>query len=233
MQQKPLVLIVDDSYTIRHLIETVLADNGFVAVSVDSAEAALKRLQTLKPAVVLLDIQLPGIDGLECCRRIRANPQTKDTPIIFLSVHSSDVYKITALESGADDFLSKPFSYGELIARIKAILRRVQRSDAPAKPAAVLSDKLMTLDLEKFTAVVEGRPVKLTLKEFNLLAAFLKAKGSVVNRETLSTQVWEQEKLTTSRTIDVHIARLRKKLGKNARLIQTVGKIGYRYAPES
>jgi DNA-binding response OmpR family regulator len=233
MQQKPIVLIVDDSYTIRHLIETVLTDNGFVAVSVDSAEAALKRLQNLKPAMILLDIQLPGIDGLECCRRIRGNSQIQDVPIIFLSVHSSDVYKITALESGADDFLSKPFSYGELIARIKAILRRIQRIDTPAKSSKVLSDKLLSLDLEKFSATVEGKPVKFTLKEFNMLAVFMRSKGMVINRETLSTQVWEQEKLTTSRTIDVHIARLRKKLGKNSKVIETVGKIGYRYNPDA
>ena len=112
------------------------------------------------------------------------------------------------------------------------VLRRTQKSNASAKTPTLVADKLISLDMEKYGATVDGKMVKLTLKEFNLIALFLKSKGMVINREMLSAQVWEQEKLTTSRTIDVHISRLRKKLGKFARVIQTVGKVGYRFSPE-
>jgi DNA-binding response OmpR family regulator len=169
------------------------------------------------------------MDGLECCKRIRSNPLTKTIPIILLSVHNSEVYKITALESGADDFVTKPFSHGELLARVKAILRRAGKGESPKSQG--IKDKLFTLDRTSRTIHLRKRKLPLSPKEFTILELFLRMPGQVVSRDLLAAQVWEQENLQTSRTIDVHLARLRKKLGRYQKVIQTVGKVGYRYEP--
>jgi DNA-binding response OmpR family regulator len=228
-KNQPTVLVIEDDADLRHLIETILSQNGFVTVGYDSAESALKRIPSLKPAIILLDIQLPGLNGLECCKQIRSMPETLKTPIIFLSVHASDAYKITGLESGADDFIAKPFSHGELLARIRAILRRTQEGQPLSEQ--ILKDAHFTLDPNHYTVLVDSKPVDLSPKEFSMLALFMKADGNVLSRDVISSQVWGQEHLDTSRTIDMHMARLRKKLGKKGKFIQTVGKIGYRYNP--
>lgn len=227
MEQKHTILIIEDEYNIRHLLELLLTENGFIATGFESAESALKKILSLKPALILLDIQLPGMNGFECCKSIRSDLQTKDIPIIFLSAHSSDAYKIAGLESGADDFIMKPFSNGELLARIKAVLRRVQKT----RPSTnhIVQDGPIALNLETHTATINKKKVKLAPKEFSMLTLFIQSKGEVLSRDALSTQAWECISLATSRTIDVHIARLRKKLGKFSKAIQTVGKVGYRY----
>ena len=170
------------------------------------------------------------MDGLECCRAIREDPHTKNIPLILVSVQASDINKVIGLESGADDFIAKPFNPNELIARIKAVLRRTESTQAPSKNR--VADMLFDIDLEAHTATFNKKKLKLTPKEFTLLASFVKSKGTVLTRDMMSAQIWERENLETSRTIDVHIGRLRKKLGKYAPLIQTVGKMGYRYLPE-
>jgi len=154
----------------------------------------------------------------------------KEIPIIFISVHSSEVYKIIGLESGADDFITKPFNHGELLARVKAVLRRSQK--LRTAPKLILKDDLFTLDLETRTAIFRNNKLKLTPKEFSLITLFMKSKGKVLTRDVLSSQVWGHENLSTSRTIDVHIARLRRRLGKYSKVIETVGKVGYRYNPK-
>jgi len=229
MGTKQTIVVVEDEVNIRDLIETILTDHGYVTVGFESAEAALKKIPSIKPNLILLDIQLTGMNGLECCKRIRMDPQMKDIPIIFLTVQTSDAYKITGLESGADDFITKPFSHGELLARVKAVLRRaVPKSQSGSKN--LLRDENFLLDLENRAVTIEKKAFKLTPKEFELLTLFIRFKGKVLNRDYLSTQVWERENLGTSRTIDAHIGRLRKKIGKHGDLIETVGKSGYRYA---
>ncbi|OGR96221.1 MAG: hypothetical protein A2902_03150 [Elusimicrobia bacterium RIFCSPLOWO2_01_FULL_64_13] len=231
MADKPTVLIIEDEPNIRSLIETVLSKNGYVTVGADSAESGLKKIPNLKPALILLDIQLPNMDGLECCRKIREDPRSKDIPLILVSVQSSDIHKIIGLESGADDFITKPFNPGELLARVNAVLRRSRQAEsAPVPPQ--LSDGFFVLDLDNHEAALKGRKLKLTPKEFTLLVFFLKSREKVISRDVMSTHIWERENLDTSRTIDVHIGRLRKKLGKYHWVIQTVGKVGYRYSPE-
>lgn len=230
-QHKQTILVIEDEVHIRDLVETILTDNGFVTTGCDSAEKALKKIPSIKPDLILLDIQLTGMNGLECCKRIRLDPQMKDIPIIFLTVQSSDAYKITGLESGGDDFITKPFSHGELLARVKAVLRRVHRPKVSLNKN-ILKDELITLDLENRITKIENKEYELTPKEFDLLALFLKSRGKVLSRDHLSTQVWERENTGTSRTIDTHIGRLRKKIGKFGLTIHTVGRIGYRYNPE-
>lgn len=231
MPQKQSVFVIEDDQDIRHLVENILSKNGYVVAGSESAELGLKRIPSFKPSLIILDFELPGMDGLECCKRVRANPAIKSIPIILLSVHSSEVYKITALESGADDFVTKPFSHGELLARVKAVLRRTGKGE-PGKSQAV-KDKLFELDRDKRTVFLKKRKLNLTPKEFSIMDLFLRAPGQVFSRDLLATQVWEQENLLTSRTIDVHLARLRKKLGRYGNVIQTVGKVGYRYEPMS
>ena len=231
MEDKKTVLIIEDELNIRDLIETFLSKNGFVTVGVESAELGLKKIATLKPSLILLDIQLPNMDGLEACRRIRQDPRAKNIPIILVSVQSSDVHKIIGLESGADDFVAKPFNPAELLARVNAVLRRSKSPDK--KTGSLLEDNLFTLDLENRTALLKKQKIELNPKEFTLLTLFMKQTGTVLTRDVISTQIWERENLETSRTIDVHIGRLRKKLGKYFTAIETVGKVGYRYNPQS
>src|SRR3989338_8659137 len=133
MENKPTIVVVEDEVNIRDLIETVLTENGYVSVGFETAEQALKKIPSIKPALIFLDIQLPGMNGLECCKKIRSDPQIKEIPIIFLTVQTSEAYKVTGLESGADDFITKPFSHGELLARAKAVLRRSHRPKTTLK----------------------------------------------------------------------------------------------------
>src|SRR3989338_5395625 len=227
MEDKKTILIIEDELNIRDLIETFLSKNGFVTVGVESAELGLKKIPTLKPSLILLDIQLPNMDGLEACRRIRQDPRAKSIPIILVSVQSSDIHRIIGLESGADDFVAKPFNPAELLARVNAVLRRTKPSSK--KQETMIYDGLFTLDMENSEARLKKNLLELTPKEFTLLTLFIKEKGNVLSRDVISTQIWERENLETSRTIDVHIGRLRKKLGKYASVIETVGKVGYRY----
>ncbi|OGR82902.1 MAG: hypothetical protein A2901_08825 [Elusimicrobia bacterium RIFCSPLOWO2_01_FULL_54_10] len=229
MEEKKTILIIEDELNIRDLIETFLSKNGFVTVGVESAEQGIKKIPTLKPSLILLDIQLPNMDGLEACRRIREDPRAKNIPIILVSVQSSDIHKIIGLESGADDFVAKPFNPAELLARVNAVLRRSK--PAGKKPGAILDDGIFALDMDSRRASIKKTPLKLTPKEFALLVLFVKEQGSVLTRDVISAQIWERENLESSRTIDVHVGRLRKKLGKYAELIETVGKVGYRYNP--
>ncbi len=230
MDEKKTILIIEDELNIRDLIETFLSKNGFVTVGVESAELGLKKIPTLKPSLILLDIQLPNMDGLEACRRIRLDPRAKNIPIILVSVQSSDIHKIIGLESGADDFVSKPFNPAELLARVNAVLRRTKPASGK-KSEILLEDPLFSLDMENHVALLKGKPIELTPKEFTLLTLFIKETGNVLSRDVISTQIWERENLESSRTIDVHIGRLRKKLGKFGPAIETVGKVGYRYTP--
>ncbi len=231
MEDKKTILIIEDELNIRDLIETFLSKNGFVTVGVESAELGLKKIPTLKPSLILLDIQLPNMDGLEACRRIRLDPRAKNIPIILVSVQSSDIHKIIGLESGADDFVAKPFNPAELLARVNAVLRRTKGPDK--KSGVLMEDHLFTLDLENHTAFLKKTKIEINPKEFALLTLFLKESGNVLTRDVISTQIWERENLATSRTIDVHIGRLRKKLGKFSPVIETVGKMGYRYNPNA
>lgn len=227
--EKKVILIIEDELNIRDLIETFLSKNGYVTVGVESAEQGLKKIPILRPALILLDIQLPNMDGLEAIRKIREDPIGSKIPIILVSVQSSDIHKIIGLESGADDFVSKPFNPAELLARINAVLRRTRSSGK--KSNTVIDDGTFTLDVDTRKATLKKNPIVLTPKEFTLLTLFIREKGNALSRDMLSAKIWEQSNIETSRTIDVHIGRLRKKLGKYASLIETVGKIGYRYNP--
>lgn len=223
---KRRIMVVDDDKDIRRLVESILAKEGYVTVGAESAADAFKKLQNSKPDLVILDLQLPDRDGFEVCKQLRADPSTRYIPVVFLTVQNVDSYKIAGLEIGADDYITKPFNQTELIARIKAVLRRLEWND---KRENALKDGNLTVDLEKHSVHLDAKPLDLSPKEFDLLVSLLRNHGKVMTRSELSETVWGHEYFGNTRTVDVHVGRLRKKLGKTGEKIRTVERIGYRF----
>ncbi|HET7341361.1 MAG TPA: response regulator [Methylomirabilota bacterium] len=221
------VLVVEDEPDIRTLVVHHLTRDGFRCRTAGTGGEALARVRAATPDLVVLDLMLPGLDGLEVCRRLRADPATAAIPIIMLTAKADEVDRVVGLEMGADDYLAKPFSPKELVARVRAVLRRA-RPRAGAQPLTVGG---VTLDPTRHAVTVAGRPVELTPKEFDLLHALLAAAGRVLTREHLLNRVWGYARADEieSRTVDVHIRRLRAKLGAEERRIATIKGVGYRF----
>jgi phosphate regulon transcriptional regulator PhoB len=226
----PDVLVVEDEPDIRNLIVHHLTRDGFRCRAVASGAEALQRVKAATPDLVVLDLMLPGMDGLDVCRRLRSDPGSARVPIIMLTAKADEVDRVLGLEMGADDYVVKPFSPKELVARVRAVLRRAR----PASTAQVLSGGAITLDTARHHVTVGGAPVELTPKEFELLHALLESAGRVLSREHLLSKVWGYARADEieSRTVDVHVRRLRAKLGDESRRITTVKSIGYRFEPE-
>lgn len=216
------VLVVDDEKHIIDLARMYLEREGYVVEEALDGAEALTKIQTLNPALVVLDLMLPEVDGWEVCRRARGQ---SDVPIIMLTARSDDVDKIVGLELGADDYLTKPFNPRELVARVKAILRRYDRSIQPGG-ALHLAD--LTIDPSSREAMVGPQTVKLRTKEFDLLYALAQHRGQVLSREQLLERVWGYDFYGETRTVDVHVAHLRKKLKGSDVEIETVRGVGYK-----
>jgi two-component system phosphate regulon response regulator PhoB len=225
------VLLVEDERDIAELIRYHIDKAGMRVVHAADGAAALRLARAEHPDLIILDLMLPGLDGLEVCRQLRRDAQTRRLPIIMLTARGEEVDRVVGLELGADDYVVKPFSPRELVARIRAVLRRVEGSEAPA--GRVTGD--LHVDEARHAVTVGGRPVELTAKEFGLLAALMRADGRVLSREQLLETVWGYANAAEieSRTVDVHIRRLRAKLGPEARRIVTVKAVGYRFAGET
>jgi phosphate regulon transcriptional regulator PhoB len=224
------VLIVEDEPDIRALIVHHLTRDGFRCRTAGDGAEALARLRAGLPDLVVLDLMLPGMDGLELTRRLRAEPAWARLPIIMLTAKADEVDRIVGLEMGADDYVAKPFSPKELLARVRAVLRRAR----PADDGRALAGGGITLDSGRHRVTVAGAPVELTPKEFDLLHALMAAAGRVLSREFLLDRVWgyaHADELE-SRTVDVHVRRLRAKLGDAGRRIATVKSVGYRFESE-
>jgi DNA-binding response OmpR family regulator len=221
------VLVVEDETDIRNLVVFHLVREGFRCRTATTGAEALREVRAHPPDLVVLDLMLPELDGLEVCRRLRADPGTAALPIIMLTAKADEVDRVVGLEMGADDYLIKPFSPKELVARIRAVLRRAR---APA-PLSTLHGGGLVLDAARHTVSVAGAPVVLTPKEFDLLQALMEAAGRVLSREWLLDRVWGYTRAgeIESRTVDVHVRRLRAKLGEEGRRIATVKGIGYRF----
>jgi phosphate regulon transcriptional regulator PhoB len=224
------VLVVEDEPDIRNLIVHHLTRDGFRCRTAASGPEALARIRTAAPDLVVLDLMLPELNGLEVCRRLRADPATTAIPIIMLTAKTDEVDRVVGLEMGADDYVAKPFSPKELVARVRAVLRRAR----PGEPVRPLTVGGVSLDVARHVVTVEGRPVELTPKEFDLLHALLDAAGRVLSREHLLNRVWGYARADEieSRTVDVHIRRLRAKLGAEERRIATIKGVGYRFEAE-
>jgi len=221
------VLVVEDEPDIRRLVVLHLERDGFRCRTATSGSDALREVKTAVPDLVVLDLMLPELDGLEVCRRLRGDTSTASVPIIMLTAKSDEVDRIVGLEVGADDYVGKPFSPKELVARVRAVLRRAR----PEQVATVLSVGPITLDAARHAVSLDGRPLLLTPKEFDLLQALLEAAGRVLSREFLLNRVWGYARADEieSRTVDVHVRRLRAKLGDAGNRIATVKSVGYRF----
>lgn len=218
-----LVLVVDDEPNIIDLARLYLEKEGFRVKGIADGPAALQAVEQLRPAFMVLDVMLPGIDGFEVCRRLRAanNP----LPILLLTARDEDVDKIIGLELGADDYLTKPFNPRELAARVKAILRRGEWKPQTTKPVQITD---MLIDPARREVSVKDGPVELRQKEFDLLWVLVEHRGLVLSREKLLELVWGFDFYGQTRTVDVHVSHLRKKLAESALQIETVSGIGYK-----
>ena len=219
-----LILVVEDEPAIAELIRGSLAREGFTAHVVPDGVAALAAVARDRPAVVVLDVGLPGIDGTEVCRRMRAAGDW--TPVIFVTARDDELDRVVGLELGADDYVTKPVSPRELVARVRAVLRR----GSPVAAGGRLAVGGVVLDLETRRAAAAGVPVDLTTTEFDLLAHLMRRPGRVFAREELLTDVWGYPAGTPTRTVDVHVAQVRAKIGAAAR-VRTVRGVGYAVEP--
>ncbi|MFZ5965834.1 MAG: response regulator transcription factor [Bacillota bacterium] len=223
------VLVVDDEQHIVELIQFNLESSGFDVIVSDNGEEAIKLADEEIPDVIILDLMLPGIDGFEACKKIRSNDKTSKTPIIMLTAKSEETDKVLGLELGADDYLTKPFSVRELTARIKAILRRSE--EAPKEIKKIIKVHDIIIDTEKHEVTKNGNLIELTLKEFELLRILSENRGKVLSRNFLLDEVWGYDYFGETRTVDVHIRHLRKKIEDNDRYpvyIETIRGIGYK-----
>jgi DNA-binding response OmpR family regulator len=221
-----LILLVDDEPNIIELARMYLEREGFRIDAVGDGQAALERIDREPPALMVLDLMLPGLDGYEVCRRVRATSRAS-VPILMLTARDEDIDKIIGLELGADDYMTKPFNPRELVARVKAILRRSERA-AAAPQAAPLHLADVTIDPARREVTVSGRPMALRTKEFDLLQAFAENRGLVLSREQLLNLVWGFDFYGNTRTVDVHVAHLRKALAGSRVSIETVTGVGYK-----
>ncbi|MBE3558495.1 MAG: response regulator transcription factor [Ktedonobacteraceae bacterium] len=233
---KPLLkaLVVDDEENIIELIRLGLRYEGFQVEAATDGEQAISLAQRIEPDVIILDLMLPGIDGLEVCRRLRANPTTRDIPILMLTAKDEVSDKILGLQTGADDYITKPFDFYELLERIKAILRRQQRVKAGLGGGESTDQILEFADLRMNTATREvtrkGKLIELTATEYNLLHLFMSHPRQVLDRQTILNRVWGYEFLGETNIIEVYVRYLREKIEdspSSPRLIQTVRGVGY------
>lgn len=224
------IFVTEDEENIRELLRCTIESFGYRVECFECAEDLLERLKTTVPSLLLLDIMLPGMDGLTALGKIKKNPATADLPVLLLTAKSSELDKVRGLDIGAEDYITKPFGVLELSARIRTALRRVEKTAPPAEPEQ-LAGQFVTLDCLNREVCAEGKAVELTLKEFDLLRLLMKSPH-VVEREELLNGVWGYDYIGESRTLDMHIKTLRAKLGDNAespRFIKTIRGIGYKF----
>ena len=219
-----MIWCVDDDNTIRDIEVYTLTQTGFEAKGFADGISMLEALKTEKPELIVLDIMLPGKDGVEILKEIRSNPETRKIPVIMATAKGTEMDKIQGLDTGADDYLVKPFGVMEMVSRIKAVLRRCE----PDEKEEVLSIGKITLSDNEHLVIVNGEKVVLTFKEFEILKLFMSNPGIVFSRDKLLSEVWEIDYLGESRTVDMHIKTLRQKLGDAGALIETVIGVGYK-----
>jgi two-component system, OmpR family, alkaline phosphatase synthesis response regulator PhoP len=220
------VLIVEDDLDIAHLLSHSLNRAGFGVETLSSGHEVMAAVRRQRPDLVLLDLMLPGLDGLEVCRSLRGDPLTAALPVIMLTARAEESDRIVGLELGADDYITKPFSPNEVVARVRALLRRAHRAEAQP----LLRYGPIIVDIERHVVTVDGDAVHLTAKEFLLLQYLLEHQGRVLSRDLLLSDVWGYQYTGGTRTVDVHVRRLREKLPVLADSLLTVKQFGYKLA---
>jgi len=229
------VLVVEDESDIRELIKFNLERDGYTVDEAADGQQALERIRRRQPDLVVLDLMLPGLPGLEVCRQIRANPEIARLPVLIVTAKGTEVDKVLGLEIGADDYVVKPFSPRELLARVKALLRRAQVHAAP-EPGGVFERGRLRIDFGTYQVWADGNPRPLALREFELLRFFVRHPMRVYTREQLLDMVWGRDTFVEPRTVDVHVRRLRQHIERddaNPELILTVRSVGYRFNPDA
>jgi len=219
------ILVVEDDPDIADLIRHYLEKSGHAVQVLGSGAAVLPKVRGERPDLIVLDLMLPGLDGLMVCQALRSDPLTAAIPIIMVTARGDEADRIAGLELGADDYVTKPFSAKELAARVSALLRRTQRVD-PAEP--VVRYRTITIDSARHVVTVDGREVRLTAKEFLLLLYLVQHRGRVLSRDLLLTDVWGYQYTGGTRTVDVHIRRLREKVPVLTDAIETIKQFGYK-----
>ena len=219
-----MIYVTEDDRGIRELVVYTLKSTGFDALGFEDAAGLCKAIGTAKPELILLDIMLPGEDGISLLRRLRSNAATSDIPVIMMTAKDTEYDKVLGLDSGADDYIAKPFGMMELVSRVKAVLRR----SAKAPDSDVYAYGGVVLNESSHTVMSNGINTVLTLKEFELLRLMMKNPGKVFTRDMLLESIWGYEFTGETRTVDVHIRTLRSKLGKGGDIIETVRGVGYR-----
>lgn len=222
---KPKILVVDDEQDAIELIEYNLEAAGYRVITAENGAEAVQKTRTTIPDLVVLDLMLPEVDGLEVCKILRRDPSTASIPIIMLTARASELDRVLGLEIGADDYVTKPFSPRELVLRIK---KQLQRTGEPEDESEVFQFGEVVVDVPRHAATVQGKRVELTATEFKLLTILVQRRGRVQSRDQLLKDVWEYDETMNSRTVDTHMRRLRQKLGRSARFLGTVRGLGYR-----
>ena len=227
---KTKILIVDDEPDALELIEVNLKSAGFDVLRAASGREALEKARAALPALILLDVMLPEMDGLEVCKALRRDPKTAFIPIVMLTARAAEIDRILGLELGADDYVTKPFSPRELVLRVRNLLKR---HAAPSDAAQLIQFADLVVDRSRHRVTYKNKPVALTLTEFKLVTVLAERRGRVQSREQLLKDVWGYNTYIDTRTVDTHIRRLREKLGAGAKYLDTVRGVGYRFSPET
>jgi two-component system phosphate regulon response regulator PhoB len=219
------ILVIEDEADVLDMVVSNLRGAGFDVVATTDGPLGLDLAERERPALVVLDLMLPGMSGLEVCRTLKSDPALAGVPVIMLTAKAEEIDRIVGLEMGADDYITKPFSPRELVLRVRSVLRRASRGEAQAE---VMEIGEIAIDRERHEVTVRGKLVELTATEFKLLALLVERRGRVQTREKLLNDVWGYESLIDTRTVDTHVRRLREKLGRAADCIETVRGFGYR-----
>ncbi len=222
----PKVLVVDDEPDAVELVKFNLKAAGYEVSTASDGDEALKKARALLPDLIVLDLMLPEVDGLEVCKILRRDQRVSAIPIIMLTAKAAEIDRVLGLELGADDYVTKPFSPRELVLRVKNLLRSNPAEQLKADQIVV---KDLCVDIPRHQATVKGKPIDLTATEFKLLTVLAQRRGRVQSREQLLQDVWEYDNLIDTRTVDTHVRRLREKLGPAAKLLDTVRGVGYRF----
>jgi two-component system alkaline phosphatase synthesis response regulator PhoP len=219
------ILVIDDEPELVKLLDYNLSKAGYLVLSARDGEAGLAAARKHAPDAIILDVMMPGLDGWEVCKRLRQDPSTSALPLLMLTAKADEGDRVLGLELGADDYVTKPFGVRELLARVKALLRR---SEVASSSPEVLKTGKIVIDSSRRTVTASGKPVALTATEFNLLKSLAEKEGRVISREDLLSLARGDDVAVMDRTVDVHVAALRKKLGKQGEMIETVRGVGYR-----
>lgn len=223
---KPKVLVVDDEPEAVELVEFNLKQAGLEVVTAADGTEALQKARSLLPSLIVLDLMIPEVDGLEVCKMLRRDPATAAIPIVMVTAKAAEIDRILGLELGADDYITKPFSPRELVLRVKKLL---QRGQAAAEPVEILKFGELLIDTPRHIVSWQGKTIDLTATEFKLLTMLAQRRGRVQSREQLLRDVWEYNSLIDTRTVDTHMRRLREKLGPASKYLHTVRGVGYRF----